>query len=147
MTNYHGGIAGKRPGDEVQALRKERDEAIAMRDVARAALRACHDWFAHEATGYGYGFFPGGDPRTFNPDPDGSTEEERQAWEEDCRAWNETEERGEKPGFKEPACLMGDGVILTRGMYGLGSYEWCEPEFGRLAKLCEKALGDDSEGV
>lgn len=77
-----------------------------------------------------YGFFPGGDPREFTPDPECSTEEERARWEADCAAWN----RGERPDVG-PACThhdLGDGAqaIFTRSFYGLGTYlvDWDEFE-------------------
>jgi hypothetical protein len=64
------------------------------------------------------GFFPGGDPHNFYPDPEASTEAERARHKADCEAWD----RGEHTavpisGWVSPT------VHVTRGAYGLGSYD------------------------
>jgi hypothetical protein len=88
----------------------------------------------------GYGCFHGGDPRLFSPDPECSTEKEREAHREACAAW----ERGERPTFpvsgfettekdetftdkrdgstvKIPA---GSAVHVLRSSFGLGGYTY-----------------------
>ncbi len=82
----------------------------------------------------GYGFFPGGDPRDFAPDPDCSTEEERAQHAADCAAWN----RGERPKRATPGLeyveagffKQRDGTpnaagyaFVERSSYGLGGYQ------------------------
>lgn len=66
----------------------------------------------------GYGFFIGGDPRDFTPDPECSTEAERERHRLACDAWD----RGEQ--VSEPDCVERDGVRLTRCQFGLGTYEY-----------------------
>ena len=72
----------------------------------------------------GYGFFPGGDPRTFHPDPECSTEAERARHAADCAAWD----RGEF--VAGPACRStynDDGSLhshVTPAGYGLGVYTY-----------------------
>ena len=64
-------------------------------------------WYANQEQGQMpvYGFFTGGDPRTFCPDPEMCSEEEIANHEAACKLWDEAEKRGEKP---EPeACPSG----------------------------------------
>lgn len=70
-----------------------------------------------------YGFFPGGDPRDFTPDPDCCTKEEIERWREACAAWN----RGERPeilaGCSEEHDAEGRVVKRTlRAPFGVGVY-------------------------
>lgn len=44
-----------------------------------------------EADEVSYGYFLGGDPRKFSPDPECSTPEEQAAWKADCEAWDRGE--------------------------------------------------------
>jgi hypothetical protein len=91
----------------------------------------------HEDVGYGY--YPGGDPRNFSPDPECSTDEERAKHKAACEAWD----RGETPDPGGPHIPIGkplpeganvDAVNtycghVTVAHYGLGEYtmEWdCE---------------------
>jgi hypothetical protein len=69
---------------------------------------------------WGYGAFPGGDPRLFSPDGECSTEEEREAHAADCLAWG----RGERPRVKTCGyeVYQGSVVHVFRAAYGLGSY-------------------------
>jgi hypothetical protein len=82
---------------------------------------------------FGYGYYPGGDPRKFSPDPECSTDEERARWKAACEAWN----RGETPDPGGPHIPIGsplpagaEPVLANLSMghvtvahYGLGSYE------------------------
>lgn len=72
-------------------------------------------------TEYGYGFFPGGDPRLFRPDEDGQTPEEAAAHKAACAAWNAGGRTSEPDGMAIP----GVGFI-DRCQFGLGSYEYHE---------------------
>lgn len=75
--------------------------------------------FKLNVTEYGYGFFPGGDPRLFSPDGD-ATLEELENHRLACEAWD----RGEQ--VSEPDCQHLPGAIVTRCQFGFGSYEWTE---------------------
>lgn len=64
-----------------------------------------------------YGFFPGGDPRQFSPDPESCTEKELALHKEHCAAWD----RGERPPVAISG-FVGPNVHVTRSAYGLGTY-------------------------
>jgi hypothetical protein len=64
-----------------------------------------------------YGFFPGGDPRDFSPDPECSTDAERALHAEHCAAWD----RGERPDVKVSG--WEGNIHVCRSAYGLGTYE------------------------
>lgn len=65
----------------------------------------------------GYGFFPGGDPRDFEPDPDCSTEWERLIHKEDCAALD----RGETLAPNPYTSGCGNAAPGPKN-YGLGAY-------------------------
>jgi hypothetical protein len=70
-----------------------------------------------------YGYFHGGDPRDFTPDPECSTEAERAAWAEACRRWN----NGDRTPVARPNFSYTDpeGNVIVRGCgspFGLGTY-------------------------
>jgi len=58
-----------------------------------------HIDFAEEMTGPNYGPYMGGDPHTFTPDPQDSTEEERERHKRACEAWERGERRQFPAGF------------------------------------------------
>lgn len=68
---------------------------------------------------YGYGFFPGGDPRKFQPDEESNTEEELEAWRLACAEWD----KGNQVDIGG-SCVLINGMIFTFSGYGLGSYEY-----------------------
>lgn len=68
---------------------------------------------------YGYGFFPGGDPRLFEPDGD-SLPAELDAHKDACAAWDRGECRSEPDGT-----WVGH-FHLQRCQFGLGSYQWTD---------------------
>lgn len=77
----------------------------------------------------GYGFFPGGDPRCFTPDGEGTTDEERAAWEAACKARDADEARSPEPGSCSHHQVVEDGkvvgaAIVTRARFGLGCYSF-----------------------
>jgi hypothetical protein len=114
---------------------------IDRHDRIEAALRACLEWIELNAEDVSYGFFPGGDPREFHPDPESSTEEEREAHRLACEA----AESGEKTN-ESPACqwlVSEDGqsaAVVTHGKFGLGTYTVSEPQLVALRDACRKAL-------
>ena len=69
---------------------------------------------------YGYGFFPGGDPRLFRPDEEGTTAEEHANHLAACEAWD----RGECTSAPDGTWV--GNVHLLRCQFGLGSYEWTD---------------------
>jgi len=54
-----------------------------MPTTTRCRVADC-EWCDGRGVIQGYGFFPGGDPRDFDPDPECSTEEEREAHRVAC---------------------------------------------------------------
>lgn len=69
----------------------------------------------------GYGFFPGGDPRSFVPE-EGTPAAEVEAWRAACAAAQQ-QELHEEDAQHEPACLPVPGLgFVTRGLFGLGTY-------------------------
>lgn len=68
---------------------------------------------------WGYGFFPGGDPRLFTPDGD-ATSEELENHRLACEAWDMGAQNSEAD------CIHGGGFILTRCQFGLGSYTYTD---------------------
>lgn len=105
-----------------------------------ADMRSLLDDARNQAEDTGYGVFPGGDPRTFTPDPEASTEEERAAHKADC----ERAERGE-PAVTKTACehiQEGDVTIhIMRAGYGLGMYTMGDPAMSDIAERLERIMG------
>ncbi len=93
-----------------------------------------------QAEDTGYGIFPGGDPRTFTPDPEASTEAERAAWKTDC----ERVERGKDPLTKTACEFIPLGVsgvaIKSRPGYGLGTYTMDDPQAAEWAERLERHI-------
>ncbi len=116
-------------------------EIIESNERMREALKECYDWFRNEGSDVTYGLFHGGDPRNFSPDPDCSTEDERAAWEADCKAWNEAEKQGASMKPLPGCCTFSKDMILTRNGYGLGVNACENEEADRMAELCLGALG------
>lgn len=77
----------------------------------------------------GYGAFPGGDPRLFDPDPECSTPEEREAHRVACQEADAMEARGEVPDWPSAHSFgqVGNfGVHIASSMFGLGTYAYEE---------------------
>lgn len=85
-------------------------------DVAEALYRMAQD-FAHVE---GYGFHCGPDPRTFTPDPEESTPEERTRHAAACAEYEAA------------------GSFTTRG-FGLGSYSYDDPTLTEAVRLLREA--------
>jgi hypothetical protein len=76
-----------------------------------------------------YGGFPGGDPRRFSPDPECSTEAQRQAHRIACQRWD-AGYRDKYPGHA--FVQRGDSFAhVARNPFGLGVYDDGAPECER----------------
>lgn len=97
-------------------------------------LRAIADRVRAYAEQSYYGFFHGGDPRNFSPDPECSTAEELEQHKADCAAWeagNNVERHVHAP------LLAADGKCIghtTTAHYGLGVNVFEDPELMKLAQ-------------
>lgn len=104
--------------------------------------KKCPGCLRCDETLYGYGSFPGGDPRDFTPDPESSTEQERRQHAEHCAAWA----AGERPQVKASGLEyveagtyknrdgtpnIGGPAFVERAAYGLGTYQ-----IGLMAGAC-----------
>lgn len=72
----------------------------------------------------GYGAFHGGDPRRFTPDPECSTEAEREAHRRACAVWNAGAQMWPIPPDHE-IVRSADGQVvmhIARSRFGLGTY-------------------------
>lgn len=100
-------------------------------------LRYLAAHFQSEAEQTGYGFFCGGDPRKFTPDPECSTEQERAKWKAECEAWS----RGEQVDTSgNVGRWVSENLHIQPGGYGLGTYSY-EDEFSAgLAKALKRHL-------
>lgn len=73
---------------------------------------------------YGYGFFPGGDPRRFDPDRE-DNDEGVAAWEEACKKWNAAEQSNARLADAPGSCQAIPGIgFITLSGFGPGSYWW-----------------------
>lgn len=66
----------------------------------------------------GYGFFPGGDPRSFTPDKERNSPRELENWCAACEAWN----RGDQQSIAAGCVVMPDGRIQNISQLGMGTY-------------------------
>ena len=107
---------------------------------ALAELRELINEMHHESEQSSYGHFHGGDPRRFSPDPECSTEAEREAHRLACEQWNAGKQEP-LPGPHEP---LPDGMgWLTKSGFGLGvttfedeqARDWAERADRILARL------------
>lgn len=71
---------------------------------------------------YGYGFFPGGDPRDFTPDYEMCSAEEIEAWKRDCEAWNKGEGTPAPPPGFWTEFKDGTQMHVLAPRYGMGTY-------------------------
>lgn len=80
---------------------------------------------------HGYGFFPGGDPRDFTPDPECCSKKEIEAWKEACASWD----RGEKVVCEgshrwitdKDGNVIGTATVSSFGI-GVYTYEYDDEE-------------------
>ena len=84
-----------------------------------------------------YGFFCGGDPNDFTPDPESSTDEEQARHKAACEAWN----FGKGNPNPAPHCAAMNGGIAPPG-FGLGTQtirdEQAEDWSERLSRCLER---------
>jgi len=93
-----------------------------------------HDlWRSSEDTGYGY--FPGGDPNDFTPDPECSTDEERARHKEACESWSSGK------GNPNPAlhCGLGFQRVPPPG-FGMGTYVMRDEQAADWADRLERCI-------
>jgi hypothetical protein len=106
------------------------DEQVTM-TLSKATWNALFEMAATNAEVQGYGHFPGGDPRDFDPDPECSTEEERAAHKRDCEAMNAGGQ-----ALMPPTAVWGSaegmGFHYHRAAYGLGGYVMRDEEWTRI---------------
>lgn len=86
-----------------------------------------------------YGFFHGGDPRKFSPDPEASTEVEREAHKQACAAFDENKPL---PGccehhFNDKGELA---MIVTKAPFGLGVSVYQDEDAVEAANALKSAL-------
>ena len=93
---------------------------------------------AAEETSYGYGVFPGGDPNTFTPDPEWSTDAECAAHKADCVAWD----AGKRTGLTDTCSVVRGQFVLSTSGYGLGAYTVVDDDMRDLAERLERVIGD-----
>lgn len=99
-----------------------------------------------------YGFFCGGDPRTFTPDEESCTAEEITRWNEACAMWDRADaehlmlqaEPGSGEAFYDGEGRMIMHVLKPRYGIGINSYP-CEGENCGLCD-CGDPAQPDAEG-
>jgi hypothetical protein len=104
-----------------------------------ADLRALLEDVRRQAEDVGYGYFPGGDPRLFSPDPEASTEAEREQHRVDC----ERAEQHLPPLTRTGREVMGEGdraIDVHFAGYGLGTYTMEDPAMQDIAERLERSL-------
>lgn len=98
-------------------------------------LRQLTREFQERAEELHYGFFLGGDPRDFSPDPECSTEQERAAHKAACDEWN----AGNRVTVPMPQCMRGDPTVVG---FGLGVTVMEDPVAAdaadRLARILDR---------
>lgn len=88
--------------------------------------------------------FPGGDPRRFEPDPDGVTPAELAAWEAACRAADE--QAGEAASLDSSAFYERHGDVSVMGhvtMFGPGTYYFEEDFMDEEEEICGETMEHD----
>lgn len=103
----------------------------------RELLEDCRE----RASSVSYGHFYGGDPRTFSPDHECSTEAEREAHGAACAEWD-TGNGKPLPGPHEPlANAAGEHIgHITRCGFGLGANVLEDPAMADVAERLERIL-------
>ncbi len=133
----------------VQERRTIRHDALGevVSEKYNEAIAELHELYydiRSQAEDTAYGYFHGGDPRNFSPDPECSTEAEREAHRVACAEWN-AGKREPLPGPHE-ALPNGQGWI-TRSGFGLGvntmtdeqASDWAE----RLSRILDRIESDE----
>lgn len=117
-------------------------------DVIHGALIAAREYMLEAANPHvTYGYFHGGDPRDFHPDPECCTPEEIAAHKAACEAWD----RGERPKSEqhrhEATEHEGRVVVVSyAGAFGLGTYSIRDEAAEDVLDQIQAALALLSEG-
>ncbi len=117
--------------------------------VIMGALVAARDYLrtaANPETTYGY--FPGGDPRNFHPDPECCTPVEMAAHKAACEAWDGGDRtEHERHHHKLIENTGGRTVIASMaGAFGLGTYQFRDEDAEDVLDQVEAALSSLSGG-
>lgn len=115
-----------------------------MSDAIRAALEASRDYLADcICMGQSYGYFPGGDPRDFEPDVECCTEEEMAAHKKACAEWDAGEQTKHE-AHRHDVSTSADGKVTVSmsvsGAFGMGSYTIHDPMAEAAMALVVAAL-------
>lgn len=107
-------------------------------------LRSLADHIRDIGEHTGYGYFPGGDPRNFHPDPECSTDEERANHKRACELFDAGKVDGVSGQHHWP--IVGkDGETIgwtTQSPFGLGTYVIPDADAADLADRLDKWLDD-----
>lgn len=119
-------------------------------DIVHGALIAAREYLLQAANPHvTYGYFPGGDPRDFDPDPECCTEEEMARHKAACEEW-ERGERTEHERHHHKAMTLTDGrevIASYPGAFGLGTYSIRDEEAEDvLDQICAALAVTESEG-
>lgn len=111
--------------------------------IIEGALIAARDYLRQaQNDGTTYGYYPGGDPRDFSPDPECCTEQELAAHKEACEAW----ERGERPVHEAHHHKLiksdGESIVIASyaGAFGMGVYSIRDEDADDVLDQVEAAL-------
>jgi len=83
----------------------------------------------------GYGFFCGGDPNDFTPDPEASTDEERARHKEACASYD----AGKGNPNPSPHCALMNGGVAPPG-FGRGTYVMRDEQAADWAERLERCI-------
>ena len=86
----------------------------AIREEWMGELRDLLQDVRNQAQDTSYGTFLGGDPNSFSPDPECSTEAERALHKADCEKWT----AGQREGLTQTRCY--EGPVTYKGRTGIG---------------------------
>jgi len=120
-----------------------RAEIEMLREALRKALPFLESLAEPQAV---YGFFHGGDPRDFTPDPEASTEQERTAHQAACSAYASSTPL---PGCCE---ITRDeqgkvAAIITRAPFGLGVSHYQDADALEALECARAALSGSKEAL
>jgi hypothetical protein len=107
-------------------------------------LRAIADRIRDQGEHVGYGYFPGGDPRNFTPDPECCTEQEIKNWERACELMAEGK-IDEASGQHHWPIIGKDGDVIghtTSCPFGMGTYSLPDPDAQALARQLDAWLDE-----
>lgn len=121
--------------------------------------RADHDYVPDSISKYkcpiphvemGYGYFNGGDPRSFYPDHESCSETEISNHRAACRLWDEAEHLHSK-SLQPEDCPSGwiqspggTAIHILRSPYGIGTYSMHFDQFFELLDQDETGEDDDN---